>query len=114
MDPRHGDDTTVASVRVVVTRSGGFAGLRREWSASPADDDAPHWVALIEVCPWDTGYSPDGSVDRFTWRIHARADGADRDATLADAQVTGPWRTLVDEVQSFSPDPAAPPDPAAS
>lgn len=91
-------------VRVTVVRTGGFAGLRREWTALPGRADASRWVTLIHECPWDAE-SPDApaaeGADRFTWRIQARLDDAERIAQLPESRLNGPWRELVAEVQSF-------------
>ena len=89
-----------AAVVVRVVRSGGFAGLKREWTAVVGADEASVWIALLEDCPWDdasTG-SSDGA-DRFVWLIDARFDSAERTARVGDGDLHGPWRTLVDAVR---------------
>lgn len=90
-------------VVVAVTRSGGFAGLTREWTAEPAPEDAPVWVDLIERCPWDDPLDRDpAGADRFVWSIHATCgDAAERAADLPDRALTGPWRALVDAVRDW-------------
>lgn len=92
------------AVAVTVTRTGGFAGLRRSWHAQPESDDAPHWIALIDGCPWDDAdptrpIDPHGA-DRFLWHVDARCGEAAREAALADPEVQGPWRDLIDAVRS--------------
>lgn len=90
------------SVSVRVTRTGGFAGLRREWRTEAEGPDARFWIALIERCAWDDsggGARDAAGADRFVWGIRARCDGDERSAELADADVRGPWRQLVDEVR---------------
>ena len=82
---------------VRVIRSGGFAGITREWSARAADP-GDRLVALVEACPWRQRMADDLSRDRFTWRIEVRGD-LRRTATLPDAALDGPWRDLVHEVQ---------------
>jgi hypothetical protein len=96
------DATTTIVVHVV--RSGGFAGLRREWTAAPEPDEASAWIALIEDCPWDaaTGSAPPTGADRFQWAINARCSDAERTARLGDTDVRGPWRALVDAVREFA------------
>jgi hypothetical protein len=96
-------------VRVTVTRTGGFAGMKREWSAEPQTADAPRWVALIEECPWDQAPddgAPPRGADLFVWRIRAQVlapeEPVERDAELQDPDVTGPWQTLIDEVRTAS------------
>lgn len=103
------DSARVEVVVVVhVVRTGGFAGLTREWTAQPPPAEASRWVGLIEECPWEAAASaaPRGA-DRFAWRISARrADDPPRRAELTDDELQGPWRELVDEVRAFG----APPD----
>ena len=101
------DDQTV-EVAVTVTRTGGFAGLRRTWHAQPDTADAPQWIALIDGCPWDsadpTRAVPPMGADRFVWHVDARCGGASRKAALADPEVRGPWRELIDAVRSAKTD----------
>jgi hypothetical protein len=93
-------------VIVVVVRTGGLAGLRREWRAEPAADDTAHWIELIDGCPWDDHPPSTRGADRYVWSIRARYDERpERVVELGDAQVDGPWRTLVDEVRAVAPRP---------
>ena len=48
MSDQHHDDV----VTIVVVRTGGIAGMRRQWQVE-ADEDADRWLVLIESCPWD-------------------------------------------------------------
>ncbi|MFG6445116.1 hypothetical protein ACFXQA_07545 [Microbacterium sp. P07] len=92
---------------VTVVRSGGIAGLRREWRAEPSPDAVAHWIALIDGCPWGEPIGESPGADRYRWQIRARRDEEpERQAELDDGQVEGPWRTLVDEVRALSPRPA--------
>lgn len=92
-------------MQVTVTRTGGIAGLRRQWRAEPPQDDVPQWVELIAQCPWDAvaAPSPPRGADMFVWRIRAQCDidGApvQRDAQLQDPEVAGPWQRLIDAVR---------------
>ncbi|GAA3630621.1 hypothetical protein GCM10022200_11700 [Microbacterium awajiense] len=89
-------------VEVGVARTGGIAGIRREWRASPPPDQTAAWIELITRCPWDVT-SPGGAAggaDRFVWSIRARCEGDVRRAELGDAEVTGAWRDLVDAVRA--------------
>ena len=93
-------------IRVVVTvvRTGGLAGLRREWRAEPPTADADRWVGLVDRCPWDALESRTDGADRYMWRIQARFDDLPpREAELGDAQLEGPWRALVNEVRHTAP-----------
>jgi len=78
-----------------VARTGGFAGLRREWSIEVTDpDDVDRWRPLIEACPWresgDAGV-PDGFVYDFR--------AADLTAVVPENRLDGPWRRLAEEVR---------------
>ncbi len=90
---------------MTVVRTGGFAGIRREWTVRPEHGEAPRWVALIEDCPWEqedaTAGTAGAGADRFTWRIEARLGDEDHHAELPETRLHGPWRDLVCEVQSF-------------
>ena len=83
-DPEKSDgDGGAASgttVSVTVVRTGGFAGIRREWRAQPPADEAPRWIALIRECPWDAedAQCPPAQPDRFVWRIDARLAQAEK------------------------------------
>lgn len=95
-------------VEVVVTRSGGFAGLNREWLARATDQDAIQLIELIQRCPWpDTklGVKDDPTTvgaDRFSWVVHARCGEAPlQQASLAEDDVTEAWRALIDAVRSW-------------
>ena len=104
-----------APVEVAVTRSGGFAGMTKQWHVEPAPDEASVWIDLIAQCPWDApssvaparGDAADGrppvGADRFTWWIRARCGEQDeREAELPDDEVVGAWRELVDAVRDWS------------
>ena len=95
---------SVVAIAVTVTRTGGFAGLRRTWRAQPDTAEAPHWIALIDGCPWDAADParaiPPTGADRFVWHVDARCGDAAREAALADPEVQGPWRELIDAVRA--------------
>ncbi|WP_243076897.1 protealysin inhibitor emfourin [Microbacterium sp. SS28] len=89
---------------VAVTRTGGFAGIARAWTAEPREAEAPEWMALIARCPWDERLESDPrGADRFQWSIRAQCGPEeDREAELPDRAVQGPWRDLVDAVREWS------------
>jgi hypothetical protein len=95
------DETDVVVVTVV--RTGGFAGLNRRWTAQPPAADTSRWVALIDACPWDDAAAgdADSGADRFTWRLDARHGDQEHRVQLPETGLNGPWRDLVDQVQSF-------------
>lgn len=98
-------------VEITVVRTGGIAGMRREWRAVAEGDDASRLVTLIEGCPWDAvtdSCDPSRSgADRYVWRIDARCGPDERTAELPDSAVEGPWRELVDTVRDGQPPPGA-------
>lgn len=103
----HNDDDgpgDAAAIMVRVVRTGGFAGLKREWTAEPGSGEESVWIALIEDCPWDAAAAGTGvdGADRFVWIIEVRVRRAEMSARLGDGDMTGPWRALVDAVREFS------------
>jgi len=92
------------AIAVTVTRTGGIAGLRRTWRAQPDTAESPLWIALIDGCPWDAADParaiPPTGADRFVWHVDARCGEAAREAALADPEVQGPWRELIDAVRA--------------
>jgi hypothetical protein len=104
--------TEEPTITVIVARTGGIAGMRREWRAEPPPKEEPHWIALIEECPWDADPGDAGGADRFVWNIEAHCGPRQKQAELPDRAVQGPWRELVDEVRAFS-QPAKPEAPVS-
>lgn len=96
--PAHPSET---DLWVSVVRAGGFAGLVRRWQVTAGPEDHGRWCALVDACPWDQtpAPAPDGA-DRFTWSITAGDDAGERTAHLAEHEVQGPWRALVDAVHA--------------
>ncbi|GAA1537195.1 hypothetical protein HD600_001418 [Microbacterium ginsengiterrae] len=92
-----GDDDDRLTVAVV--RSGGVAGLRRRWRVEPPRPEKTVWIALIERCPWDAPRETDAGADRFVWSIQVRTAGEERERELADSELRGAWRELVDAVR---------------
>ncbi|TQK19071.1 hypothetical protein FBY40_1562 [Microbacterium sp. SLBN-154] len=88
-----------AIVVVLVERTGGVTGIPRRWRAEVEGDDASSWLPLIDACPWDVAPRPTRGADRFRWRVHATSHGADREAEFGDADLEGPWQTLVERVR---------------
>jgi len=88
-----------AGVSILVVRSGGFAGLTQQWRVE-AQDDAEEWLDLVHACPWGAVGRDTASRDRFVWRIEAHLPRTVHRASVPDAHLVGPWRTLVDRVQA--------------
>jgi len=88
------------AVAVTVVRTGGLAGLSRRWHAVGGEES--DLVALVYRCPWDDcgedAAAPEGA-DRFTWSVSAVCGSEERHAELAEHDLDGPWRELVDAVR---------------
>ena len=86
-------------MKISVVRSGGFAGIRREWALQVDDrDDRDEWLQLVAVLPWGARGRPVAAPmmpDRFSYRIGVSR----RRITLPESELTGPWRQLVDRVR---------------
>lgn len=85
------------SVVINVVRTGGFAGLQRQWRVEGQPDE---WMPLVDACPWRSVARDPASRDRYSWRIEVRAPRIRRHAQVPDAALTGPWKALVERVQS--------------
>ena len=80
---------------ITVARTGGFAGLRREWTIEvSAPHEAERWRPIVEACPWDE-VPPGTTADGFVHDVRA----ADHSAVVAERELDGPWRDLVDAVR---------------
>lgn len=95
---------TDAHVVIAVVRSGGIAGIRRQWRVEAEAPDAEDWIALIDRCPWDDEDEPAPGADRFIWSIRARTPVERRERELPDSALEGPWRALVDAVREAARD----------
>lgn len=99
-ESRPGDD---ARIVITVVRTGGIAGMRRHWQVEPPVDESPHWVTLIEQCPWDATCEEPQGADRYVWSIRAHTPADRRERDVPDGELSGPWRDLVDAVRDASP-----------
>lgn len=89
-------------VVIAVVRSGGIAGMRRQWRVEAEVPEAEDWISLIDSCPWEQETDAGTGADRFVWVIRARTPSEQRERELSDSQVDGPWRALVDAVREAS------------
>jgi hypothetical protein len=103
-------------MNITVVRTGGFAGLHRTWRVDVDDQSRSaldEWIRILDACPWREGVDLDGDgvPDRFVFMITVQsppdalttavdADGSELRATLPETRVVGPWKQLVDRVQS--------------
>jgi hypothetical protein len=80
-------------MRISIKRTGGFAGLTTRWAVDVGRDELERdWRQVIEACPWEDATGQENQPDRYLYDIRA----GDRQATLTERQVTGPWLSLVD------------------
>lgn len=82
---------------VIVSRSGGFAGLRRTWRVElDQQPDESEWRSLIDELPWNAAPSdPSAQPDRFVYEIRVST----HHVRISETQLSGPWRELVDRVR---------------
>jgi hypothetical protein len=86
-------------MKVVVSRSGGMAGIRLTWEVQVDDQPDPSkWAQFLDGLPWDTVEDAAPEPDRFIYRIRV----APHEVVLSEPQVSGPWRELVDRVRAVN------------
>ncbi|TFC03523.1 hypothetical protein E3O42_06635 [Cryobacterium adonitolivorans] len=86
-------------MKVVVSRSGGIAGLRVTWDVQVDEQpDAASWMRLLEELPWDEAEDIAPMPDRYVYRIRC----APHEVVLAEPQVHGAWKDLIDRVRAAS------------
>jgi len=84
-------------MKVVVSRSGGMAGIRTTWEVDvDAQPDADDWASLITALPWAEVAVRAPEPDRFVYRIRCPP----HEVVLAEPQLCGPWKELVDRVKA--------------
>jgi hypothetical protein len=101
-DPVENRESVEVPIVIAVVRSGGTAGIRRQWRVEPKPADAPEWITMIERCPWGGTTEAVSGADRFIWVIRVRTPAEQREQELSDAALDGPWRALVDAVRAAS------------
>lgn len=87
-------------MKIVVSRSGGFAGMTRTWTVevSPAEAEE-RWLPLIEGA--GSSDSPGPQRDRYVYRIRVGY----REVTFPESAVTGPWKELIERAEHGQPGP---------
>ena len=86
-------------MKVVVSRSGGIAGLRVTWDVQVDEQpDAAAWMRFLEDLPWDEAEDSAPMPDRYVYRIRC----APHEVVLAEPQVHGAWKDLIDRVRAAS------------
>lgn len=84
-------------MKVIVSRSGGMAGIRLTWEVRVEEQPDPDtWTDFLNSLPWDNVIDSAANPDRFAYRIRC----APHEVVLAEPEVKGPWRDLVDRVRT--------------
>ena len=92
-------------MKVQVWRSGGLLGRRVEWAVVVDEQPDPdQWYLLISELPWNEHPTENTMPDRYTYEIHCEP----HEAVIAEQQLVGPWRELVDRVREADPNPQRP------
>ncbi|WP_230674033.1 protealysin inhibitor emfourin [Rathayibacter sp. Leaf248] len=97
---------------VIVSRSGGFAGLRRVWRVDVEEQpDERAWRELLGSLPWEAddesqasagrsaSAAAPGRPDRFVYEIQVQT----HHVRLGETELDGAWRELVDRVRKAQP-----------
>ncbi|MCQ1948997.1 MULTISPECIES: protealysin inhibitor emfourin [Arthrobacter] len=80
-------------MKLVVVRSGGFAGMQRTWSTQVSSEEAQErWLPLLS----DPPEAPDSEPDRFMYEISVGPTAV----TIPERQVKGRWRELVERARA--------------
>jgi hypothetical protein len=92
-------------MKVIVTRTGGMAGLRRTWEVTVDEQpDRESWDALLTRLSWDSKLLSPPQPDRYVYEIRCSR----RRMVLPEQQLTGAWRELVDRVRDTETNPKRP------
>ena len=89
---------------VIVSRTGGFAGLRRVWRIDVDEQpDERAWHELLGSLDWEdrprAGAPAGGRPDRFVYEIRVQT----HTVRLGETELDGAWRELVDRVRKAQP-----------
>src|SRR5690554_1570384 len=81
---------------ITVIRSGGFAGISRQWSVRVDEQpDEEQWRELLDRLPWDRSNQTPDEPDRYVYRVRC----APHETVIPERRLDGPWRELVERVQ---------------
>ncbi len=84
-------------MKVIVSRSGGIAGIRLTWEVRVDEQaDPDNWAKFLSSLPWDEVSESEAGPDRFAYRIRC----APHEVVLSEPDVNGPWRDLIDRVRA--------------
>ena len=86
-------------MKVVVSRSGGFAGIRTTWEVQVDEQpDRSAWAEMISGLPWAEVSETAPQPDRYVYRIRC----APHEVVIGEQQVCGPWKELIDRVRGVN------------
>lgn len=86
-------------MKVIVSRSGGTAGIRLTWEVRVDEQaDAPDWERMLAALPWTEVDDSEPHTDGYAYRIR----WAPNEVVLAEQQLTPQWRELVDRIKAVS------------
>ena len=84
-------------MKVIVSRSGGMAGILLTWEVQVEEQPDPIlWAEFLNSLPWDEVTDSEATPDRFAYRIRC----APHEVVLAEQEMNGPWRDLVNRVRA--------------
>lgn len=84
-------------MKIVVVRTGGFAGLTRVWSTQVSSEEAEReWLPLLQNPPPEQPAGP----DRFVYEFQVGPSAV----TLPERCVQGRWRELVERARKAAGD----------
>ncbi|WP_292832350.1 protealysin inhibitor emfourin [Microbacterium sp.] len=99
-EPERAESAPPVPLSVVVKRSGGVAGVTRQWRVDAVADESSAWEELVDRCPWGTPkHAAPTGADRFWWTVSAHRGDDRRRAELAEYEIDGPWKVLIDAVR---------------
>jgi len=91
--------------RIELVRSGGVAGVRRQWSLDPEDLSADETaeverlLAGLDDVPVQPA-QPGGGADRFQYDLRVTRGGETRTVTVRDGAIPAAIRPLIDRLTS--------------
>src|SRR5690554_6133623 len=76
-------DAAPGELGIRVERTGGIAGLRREWSVHVhGESEVERWTPVVEACPWEEEAPEPVQPDRFVYEIRVTLPNRERSAVL--------------------------------
>ncbi|MCW4386740.1 hypothetical protein OH146_13245 [Salinibacterium sp. SYSU T00001] len=87
-------------MRITVRRTGGMAGISREWSAT-VDAEEEGWRELLDRLPRDAAQGGADGADRFIYLVVCASDPETDEwrCEIPERNFTGPWQELLDRVR---------------